>query len=180
MGNLALGRWNYFRWTININRTTGSVTPTHCATVPLVSSDHQGRATAVVHRIDLCPVAKHQLQSCDILSKCSGVQRGPSGKHSNILIRSTTTLNQRRRRFYTISATEIISEIKNWKQSHGPQPHLPLASLVLIIWIPTDSSSRSAAPLWPFILWARRKRKNNSNLNSSMVDIRLWQAAAAS
>lgn len=112
MGNLALGRWNYFRWTININRTTGSVTPTHCATVSLVSSDHQGRATAVVHRIDLCPVAKHQLQSCDILSKCSGVQRGPSGKHSNILIRSTTTLNQRRRRFYTISATEIISEIK--------------------------------------------------------------------
>ena len=35
------------------------------------------------------------------------------------------------------------------------QPHLPLASLVLIIWTPADSSSLSAAPLWPFILQAR-------------------------
>lgn len=35
------------------------------------------------------------------------------------------------------------------------QSHLPLASLVLIMWTPADSSSLSAAPLWPFILQAK-------------------------
>ena len=52
---------------------------THGATVSLVSSYHQSRASTLVHCVDLCPVAKHQLKSRDILSKCSSMQWGPTG-----------------------------------------------------------------------------------------------------
>lgn len=40
------------------------------------------------------------------------------------------------------------------KRKHGAvwRPHRPLASLVLIMETPADSSSLSAATLWPFIL----------------------------
>lgn len=52
---------------------------THSATVSLISSYHQSRASTLVHCIDLCPMAKHQLKSCNILSKCSSMQWGPTG-----------------------------------------------------------------------------------------------------
>ncbi|TNN57227.1 Protein LIAT1 [Liparis tanakae] len=50
------------------------------AAVSLVGRDHQSRASAVVHGVDLRPVAKDELKSRDILSKRSSMQWGPTGR----------------------------------------------------------------------------------------------------
>lgn len=57
---------------------------TYGATVTLISSDHQGRTSTFVHRVDLCPVAKHQLKACHVLGERSSMQRGPAGTAGNI------------------------------------------------------------------------------------------------
>lgn len=59
-------------------RTTGQRL-THGATVSLVSSHHQSRASTFIHCIDLCSMAKHQLKSCYILGISSSMQGGPTG-----------------------------------------------------------------------------------------------------
>lgn len=53
---------------------------TYGATVTLISSDHQGRTSTSVHRVDLCPVAKHQLKACHVLGERGSMQRGPAWK----------------------------------------------------------------------------------------------------
>lgn len=113
--------------------------PTDCAAVSLVGSDHQSRASTLVHRVDLGAVAKHQLKSCNVLCKRGSVQRGPAGAESKSGTHQYVLL--------------VKSALVHNKQ-HGAalQPHLPLASLVLIMETPADSSSLSAATLWPFIL----------------------------
>lgn len=57
---------------------------THGATVSLVSSYHQSRASTFVHCIDLCPVAKHQLKSRNILGERSSMQWSPTGTDADI------------------------------------------------------------------------------------------------
>lgn len=52
---------------------------TNGATVSFVSGHHQSRAPTFVHCIDLCPMAKHQLKSCNIFSEGSSMQWGPAG-----------------------------------------------------------------------------------------------------
>lgn len=52
---------------------------TYGATVSLISSHHQGRTSTFVHRVDLCPVAKHQLKARHVFGKRSSVQWGPTG-----------------------------------------------------------------------------------------------------
>lgn len=44
----------------------------------LVGGDHQSRASAFVHRVDLGAVAEHQLKSRDVLCERGGVQWGPA------------------------------------------------------------------------------------------------------
>jgi len=60
----------------NDNRLNPIQRLTNGATVSLVRSYHQSRASTVVHCVDLCPMAKYKLKSRDILSKCSSMQWG--------------------------------------------------------------------------------------------------------
>lgn len=102
----------------------------------LVGSDHQSRASAFVHRVDLGAVAKHQLKSGDVLCKRGGVQRSPArAQKTSVLVLPAQSGSP------MSPGTDTV-----W------QPHRPLASLVLIMDTPADSSSLSAATLWPFIL----------------------------
>lgn len=62
----------------------GAPALTYGATVSLISSDHQGRTSTFVHRVYLCPVAKHQLKACHIFGKRSSMQWGPAGTARDI------------------------------------------------------------------------------------------------
>lgn len=132
----------------------------------LVGGDHQSRASAFVHRVDLGAVAKHQLKSCDVLCKRGGVQRGPAGGGNQ-----TRFLQHRR-------LSVILRAAVGFPNGTDVKPHRPLASLVLIMETPADSSSLSAATLWPFILHEKSAEQNSSSGSMICYDIAKGEAAA--